>query len=300
MLARFVRAWRDELGDVQRLGLVRLALGFFLFRQALHDVQHETTYGYFGARWHLPILPDALVPSATGFACVEAALLTLGALVVVGIAARPALFASGIGGIYLLLCDRMRYHHHIYTLYLMALLVAFMPCDRSWAHGRRFAPDGERIGPLWAVRLLQLQLTIIYFASGGSKLLDADWRSGAVLADRLARYGNGAIARGVPHFIVSFLRSPPGGHLMAKGAIATELGLAVALWHPRTRRLAAWAGILFHVTIDLTTGVDIFSWLTILILYLFATYETPSGSPSAAPDPPTAPSRTPSPARTPR
>jgi len=299
MLAR-IRAWRDEVGDVQRLGLVRLALGFFLFRQALHDVQHETVWGYFGARWHLPILPDSLVPSTLGFACVEAALLSLGALVVVGIAARPALLLSGIGGIYLLLCDRMRYHHHIYTLYLMALLVAFMPCDRSWARGRRFAADDERIGPLWSVRLLQLQLTIIYVASGGSKLLDADWRSGAVLADRLARYGAGAIARGVPHFIVDFLRSPLGGHLMAKGAIATELGLAFALWHPRTRRIAAWAGILFHVTIDLTTGVDIFSWLTILILYLFASYETPSGSPSAAPDPPRTPEYSPDRARTPQ
>ena len=63
--------------------------------------------------------------------------------------------------------------------------------------------------------------------------------------------------------------------------------------YPTALRLAAWAGILFHVTIDFTTGVDIFSWLSILILYLFATYESPSGSPSAAPAPPTAPSRSP-------
>ncbi len=295
MLASHLRAWRDELGDVQRLGLVRLVLGFFLFRQALHDVDHAAVWGYFGTRYHVPILPEALVPSPLGWMLIEAAMLTMGVLVVAGIAARPSLFLSGIAGIYLLLCDRMRYHHHIYTLYLMALLVAFTPCDRSWARGRRFAPDDERVGPLWAVRLLQLQLSIIYFASAGSKLLDADWRSGRVLADRLARYGGHAIARGVPHAIVRFLQSPLGGHVMAKGAILTELGVAIALWHPRTRRLAAWAGIAFHVVIDFTTGVDIFSWLSILILYLFATYETPSGSPSAAPIPPTAPSRSPAP-----
>jgi len=295
MLADRVRAWRDELGDVQRLGLVRLMLGFFLFRQALHDVEHAATWGYFGTRFHIPILPEALVPRRRSAMLLEAAMLTMGALVVAGIAARPSLFLSGVAGIYLLLCDRMRYHHHIYTLYLMALLVAFMPCDRSWARGRRFARDDERIGPLWAMRLLQLQLTIIYFASAGSKLLDADWRSGAVLADRVARYGSGAIARGVPHWLIHFLQSPLGGHLMAKGAIATELGVAIFLWHPRTRRLAAWAGILFHVTIDFTTGVDIFSWLSILVLYLFATYESPSESPSAAPIPPTAPSRSPAP-----
>ena len=288
MLAK-LRALFDEVGDVQRLGLVRLMLGYFLFRQALHDVEHAAQWGYFGTRFHVPILADAWVPSPAHWAILNAAMLAMGALVVVGVAARPSLFLSGLAGIYLLLCDRMRYHHHIYTLYLMTLLVAFMPCDRSWARGRHFAPDKEHIGPLWAMRLLQLQLTIIYFASGGSKLFDRDWRSGAVLADRLARYGNGAIARGVPHAIIDFLRTPLGGHLMAKGAIATELGLAVALWHPRTRRLAAWGGILFHVVIDITTGVDIFSWLSILILYLFATYETPIGSPSAVPVPPRTP-----------
>ena len=295
MLAERLRALRDEVGDVQRLGLVRLALGFFLFRQALHDVEHATVWGYFGTRFHVPIVPEWLVPSPLGWMLLEAAMLAMGALVVVGIAARPSLFLSGVAGIFLLLCDRMRYHHHIYTLYLMALVVAFMPCDRSWARGRRFAPDDERLGPLWAMRLLQLQLSIIYLASAGSKLLDAEWRSGQVLADRVVRYGGHAIARGVPHAIVRFLQSPLGGQLMAKGAIATELGLAVGLWHPRTRRLAAWAGILFHVTIDFTTGVDIFSWLSILILYLFATYETPIGSPSAAPAPPTAPSHNPAP-----
>ncbi|HEX8953071.1 MAG TPA: HTTM domain-containing protein, partial [Polyangia bacterium] len=259
MLASRLRAWRDEVGDVQRLGLVRLVLGFFLFRQALHDVDHAAAWGYFGTRFHVPIVPEAWVPSPLGWATLEAAMLAMGALVVAGVAARPALFASGVAGVYLLLCDRMRYHHHIYTLYLMALLLAFTPCDRSWARGRRLARDDERQAPLWAMRLLQLQLSIIYFASAGSKLFDADWRSGSVLADRVARYGSHALARGVPHAIIAFLQSPLGGRLMASGAIATELGVAVALWHPCTRRLAAWAGILFHVTIDFTTGVDIFS-----------------------------------------
>lgn len=282
MLVERARVWRDEIGDVQRLGLVRLALGFFLFRQALHDVEHATDWGYFGTRFHIPIVPEALVPSPAGFAALEVAMLALGVLVVVGVAARPSLFLSGIAGIYLLLCDRMRYHHHIYTLYLFALVLAFTPCDRSWARGRRFAPDDEREGPLWAMRLLQLQLSIIYVASAGSKLLDTDWRSGVVLADRIARYGGKALARGVPHAIVDFLASPLGGSLLAKAAIATELGLAVALWLPRTRRLAAWGGILFHVVIDLTSGVDIFSWLSILILYLFATYPSAARAPVVA------------------
>jgi hypothetical protein len=274
-------AWRDEVGDVQRLGLVRVVMGFFLFRQALHDVEHATAFGYFGTQFHIPIVPEWLVPSPGAFAALEATMMVLGALVVVGVAARMSLFLSAVAGIFLLLCDRMRYHHHIYTLYLFALLLAFAPCDRSWARGRRFPPDEERLGPLWAMRLLQLQLSIIYLASGGSKLLDPDWRAGRVLVDRLAHNAPAAIARGVPRALMSLLTTPVAGHLLAAGAIATELGIAVALWHPRTRRLAAFAGIAFHVVIDLTAGVDVFSWLSILVLYLFATYEPPrAASPS--------------------
>jgi hypothetical protein len=72
------------------------------------------------------------------------------------------------------------------------------------------------------------------------------------------------------------LASPAGGSFLAKGAILTELGVALALWHPRTRRAAAVAGIAFHVTIDFTAGVDIFSWLSIAILALFLVYPTPN------------------------
>ncbi|MDB4965388.1 MAG: hypothetical protein JWN44_1077 [Myxococcales bacterium] len=273
-LTERVRRWRDESGDVQPLGLVRLVVGYFLFRQALHDLQHAGAIGYFGDQFHIPMLPEALVPSARGFLALELLMMLLGAAAVVGVAARPALLVAAPLGIYLLACDRMRYHHHLYTLYLTAFLLAFTPCDRSWTRGRRLAD--ERQGPLWAVRLLQLQLSIIYLSSGGSKLFDRDWRSGRVLADRIARWTSASVDAGVPRKLLALLSSPVGGSLLAKGAIATELGVAIALWIPRTRRLAAAIGIAFHITIDFTAGVDIFSWLSIAILLLFWIYPTPS------------------------
>jgi hypothetical protein len=269
-LAERIRGWRDEAGDVQALGLVRLIIGFFLFRQALHDVQLAADVGYFGERFHVAMLPEALVPSARGFVALELLMMLCGAAAVVGIAARPALLVAAPLGIFLILCDRMRYHHHLYVLYLTAFLLAFSPCDRSWVRGRRLAR--ERRGPLWAVRLLQLQLSIIYIASGGSKLLDADWRSGRVHAQRQTRTTPAAVDAGVPRRLMAFLASPLGGSILAKGAILTELGVAVALWHPRTRRVAALIGIAFHVTIDFTAGVDIFSWVSIAILSLFLVY----------------------------
>jgi hypothetical protein len=121
------------------------------------------------------------------------------------------------------------------------------------------------------VRLAQVQISLIYLASGGSKLLDDDWRGGLVLLDRMTRYGGDAIAKGVPERVVHFFQDPAVASALAKGAIATELFLALGLWLPRTRAAALWIGVMFHLTIEVTSKVSYFSWLMILAYALFAT-----------------------------
>ena len=54
-------------------------------------------------------------------------------------------------------------------------------------------------------------------------------------------------------------------------AIATELFLAVALWTRRMRVRALWWGVMFHLTIEVTSKVEIFTWLTLAMYGLFAT-----------------------------
>jgi hypothetical protein len=105
----------------------------------------------------------------------------LAVLVTIGRAARPALLASALVGIFLLSCDRLRYHNNRYALLLFAFILAFAPCDRAFVF-RGGTPSLAREGPLWAQRLAQLQLAVIYVGSGGSKLLDPDWRQGRVMA----------------------------------------------------------------------------------------------------------------------
>jgi len=90
--------------------------------------------------------------------------------------------------------------------------------------------------------MAQLQLSLVYLASGGSKLFDDDWRGGLVIGDRFARYGYQALERGVPRSIVELLSQPASTSALSKLAIATELFLAVALWSSRTRVFALWWG----------------------------------------------------------
>jgi vitamin K-dependent gamma-carboxylase-like protein len=267
----FVRRWQTELGDTYVLGLARVAFGLMLFWQALGWAKELSADGYFGDAFHVPILPESLVPSRLVYTALVATLLVLAALVTVGHRARGALLASALLGLYVLLSNRLEIHHNRYALLCFAGLLSFSPCDRSFVITGAPPGDGARVGPLWAQRLAEVQLSIIYLASGGSKLLDVDWRDGLVLGDRIARYGGQAVARGVPPAVVELLAQPLAASALAKAAIATELFLALGLWGKRTRVFALWWGVLFHITIELTSKVEQFTWISFAAYALFVT-----------------------------
>jgi hypothetical protein len=217
------------------------------------------------------MVPEALVPSKEVFAALAAGQALLALLVISGRGARAALLASAVIGIYLLLCDRLAYHNNRYALLLFSFLLAFAPCDAAFVWGRRRSTGEE---PLWAQKLCQLQLAIIYLASGGSKLLDPDWRGGLVIGDRLVSSIQMAMQKGVPEELMHWLADPIVASGLSKMAIASELFLAVGLFWPRTRFFALWWGTMFHLTIEVTSKVELFGWLTLTMYALFAVPKT--------------------------
>jgi hypothetical protein len=261
--------WRDEEGDVRTLGLVRVAFGLLLLWNAVRAAR-ELAAGYFGDVFHWSILPEALVPSRGVYVAIVAAQIALALVVVAGPRSRDALLASALLGGWVLLCDRLGYHHNRYALFAYAAILAFAPCDRSFRIGP--AP-GPPVGPLWAARLAQLQISIVYLASAGAKLLDADWRGGQVLLERFHLYGDRAVAAGVPASLVAWAARPQVTGPLALLAIATELFLAAGLWSRRTRVFALWWGVWFHFIIEASSRVEGFTWLTLAVYALFVTPE---------------------------
>jgi len=263
-----IRHWRDEVGETYLLGALRVALGCLFFANALRSA-HELQEFYFGSVFHWPFLPEEFVPSESAYSVMVVGQLLLSVLVVAGYAARPALLASALLGGYVLLCDRLHYHHNRWALVCYGLLLSLSPCDRSfYAAG---APASTQLGPLWAARLAQMQVSIIYFASGGSKLLDPDWRGGLVLSERFRLFGPQALHAGVPARIVGLLSHSASTSALAKLAIVTELFLAFGLWSRRSRVFALWWGLWFHIVIEGTSRVEGFTWLTLATYVLFVT-----------------------------
>lgn len=266
---RWRGAWQrffTEERDAWLLGLLRLAISALLFFNGLRLILELQQSGYFADYFHLPLLSERWLPSKTGYSLLLGAQALAALCAFVGVWPREALLLGSSLGLYLLLCDRLQYHNNRYELLLLAFLLAFTPCDRSFLlrRGRAHTLQHEqRVAPTFARRLFQLQVSLVYLASGGGKLLDADWRGGQVLFLRFARAPQvwGEHGFSPPAWLSAFVTSPGFANLAAKSAISSELFIAFGMWHPKSRRLALWLGTLFHISIELSARVELFSWL---------------------------------------
>jgi hypothetical protein len=255
------------------LGLVRVAFGAMLLRHVFRLASELRRTGYFGDRFHMPLLPESWVPERGMYTLWLAAMALATVCAIVGVRAREGLLFSSSSGLYVLLCDRLQYHNNRYSLLLFGFLLAFTPCDRSFAL-RRAAGAGA-LGPRWAVYLMQLQVSLIYASSALGKLVDPDWRGGLVLLLRAARSLELATERGIhlPAPLVELAGSPLAFSAISKLAIGTELFLALGLWLPRSRPIALWLGVLFHLGIELSARVELFSYVMWTSYVLFAVPE---------------------------
>jgi vitamin K-dependent gamma-carboxylase-like protein len=276
-----VSGWRrlfDEERDALVLGSLRLAISALLFCNGLRLVVELSRGGYFADYFHIPMLPEQWLPGRSGYALLLALQALASLFAFLGVWPREALLTGASIGLYLLLCDRLQYHNNRYALLLLGFLLAFTPCDRALllVRGRRHTlPHEQRIAPTFARRLFQIQVSLIYLGSTGGKLLDADWRSGQVLLMRYAEAPAVFAEHGLtlPTWALGLLTSTWFASVAAKAAIGSELFIALGMWAPGTRRLALWLGVIFHVSIELSANVELFSWLMLASYLAFVVPE---------------------------
>ena len=60
----------------------------------------------------------------------------------------------------------------------------------------------------------------------------------------------------------------------AKAIVLTELFIALGLWSRRTRYAAVWVAAVFHLTIEASASVQVFSFLGIGVLLIWAVPST--------------------------
>ena len=78
----------------------------------------------------------------------------------------------------------------------------------------------------------------------------------------------------LPDWAVSLLTDRSFHTGAAKLIVLTELSIALGLWSRRTRYAAVWVAVAFHVAIELSASVQVFSFLAIAVLVIWAVPST--------------------------
>ena len=220
-----------------------------------------------------PELPREVYVGLLWLAAAAAVAMSLGLLTRLATAATFAIVA------YNLLLSTTHFHNNRAYLVIVLGLLAVAPCGRelsvdAWLRRRRGRPALDSSGPAWPLWLLRFECAAIYAASGMSKLLDPDWFGGTVTWQRVSRARDQLDAWPLPDWAVSLL-TDRGFHTgAAKFVVLTELFIAVGLWSRRTRYTAVWIAVVFHLAIELSAAVQVFSFLGIAVLVIWAVPST--------------------------
>jgi uncharacterized membrane protein YphA (DoxX/SURF4 family) len=224
------------------------------------------------AAWY-PELPDGVYVGLLWLAAVAAVAMSLGFLT------RLATVTTFLIVAYNQFLSTTHFHNNRAYLVIVLGLLAAAPCGRELSvdarvrRRRRRAPLDLR-APAWPLWLLRFECSAVYAASGLSKLLDPDWFGGTVTWQRVTRARDELEAWPLPDWAVSALTDRSFHTGAAKLIVLTELFIAAGLWSRRTRYAAVWVAVVFHVTIEASASVQVFSYLAIAVLVVWAVPST--------------------------
>ena len=272
----------DLLGravSMRALALLRVLAGAVVLlhlQPFLADAWHGETYRdafhepY--AAWY-PEVPDAAYVGLLSLAAAAAVAMSLGLLTRLATAATFAIVTYNV------FLSTTNFHNNRAYLIIVLGLLAVAPCGRelsldAWIRRRRGRPTLDSSAPAWPLWLLRFECAAIYGASGLSKLVDPDWFGGTVPWQRVVRARDDLEAWPLPEWASSALTDPDFHAVAAKLIVFTELFIALGLWWRGTRYAAVWVAVIFHLTIEASASVQVFSVLGIAVLLVWAVPST--------------------------
>ncbi len=114
----------------------------------------------------------------------------------------------------------------------------------------------------WALRLMQVQLSVVYIAGVWDKVQGTAWNNGTAVSYALRVSDLAGLP--TPAFLS---HSPVIVNVLTYGTLATELAIGVLVWSRRLRPWVLLVGVAFHLSIGWSIRVGFFG-LTIFVLYL--------------------------------
>jgi hypothetical protein len=233
-----------------------------------HTYQDAFHHSY--AAWY-PELPEAAYVALLWLAAIAAVAMSAGFLTRLATATTFTIVAYNV------FLSTTHFHNNRAYLLIVLAVLAVAPCGRELSldarlRRRQGRPARDLSAPAWPLWLLRFECAAIYGASGLSKLVDPDWFGGTVTWQRVVRARDELEV--LPNWAVSILTDRSFHTGAAKFIVLTELFIAAALWSRRTRYAAVWVAVVFHVSIEASASVQVFSFLAIAVLVVWAVPST--------------------------
>jgi hypothetical protein len=146
---------------------------------------------------------------------------------------------------------------------LLCFLLIFLPTGRHYVLGRR--NPSPTLHPGWALRLVQLQVCLIYFSSAWEKAAGVDWLSGTALYF-VARLDDMFGTMPLPRVFFEWM---PAVRFGSWAVMGLEFVLPVTLWIRNLRRPSLAAAFLFHAFTDYSMSLFLFHWIMAVALISF-------------------------------
>jgi len=138
----------------------------------------------------------------------------------------------------------------------------------AWRRAREKFWEFPKRAP-WAMRSIQIQLSVVYFATVWAKVRGNDWNDGSAVSYAL-RLDDLARVR-VPTFISTNVTLTK---LMTFGTLVIEASIAILVWNRKARPYVLAVGVAMHLAIDLNIMVGFFSYAMLTAYLAFVPPET--------------------------
>jgi uncharacterized membrane protein YphA (DoxX/SURF4 family) len=277
--AHWDRFWHTPTSTLPA-AILRIVFGAVVFLWALSML--EDVYWFFGPHGVLPEQLDR--PGILGFlGRSDSPLLpaaALGALMVAGVLLAIGCWTRVVSVVVFVLIAAF-HHRNPFVLNggdllmrLAALYIALTPTGAAlsvdrWRRNRaEFWSHPER--PMWGLRLLQLQVAVMYFDSVWEKIVGETWRAGtavgfALANDELTRTANGDWIGDVGWL----------NNILTWSTLLIEFALALLVWNRRLRPWVLLGGVALHLGIELGMPLGFFP---VIVLTTYLSFLTPSGA----------------------
>jgi vitamin K-dependent gamma-carboxylase-like protein len=274
-MSAIARAWERfwfEPTSVATTAVVRIAFGLVAFGWTASLA--PDLMSFFGRRGLLPTQPPnrfwigVLSPAAPDWAVYTtwAVLLIAAACLVVGYHSRLASVIVFIGILSFERRNPFIFNAGDVLVRNLAFYVMLAPTGAAlsldaWRRARDKLWEFPKRAP-WAMRLIQIQLSVVYFATVWAKVRGNDWNDGTAVSyalrlDDLARFH-------VPTFIST---NQVVSNLATFGTLAIELSIAFLVWNRKARPWVLAAGVAMHLAIAINIMIGFFS-MAMFVAYL--------------------------------